>query len=99
MGNFTTNLGALTSSAPLHWRALSPAQAAVLPLQPVFAACKRRGLDTSESSRERRLLAINLYCKLIPFTFIESFKEMLSAENIGMVDVVVDAIDMGVLAW
>jgi hypothetical protein len=99
MQNLAQNGHSHNAAVPLQWHALSPAQVAVLPLQPIFAACKRHNLDTSESSRERRLLAINLYCKLMSFTFIESFKDMLKAENVGMVEVVVDAIDAGVLAW
>lgn len=79
-------------------RRMTPAQAAVAPLAPIFAACKLRGLQVTPDNREARLRAVNRYFNWLPFDWIElSFKELLTDR--AAVLVVADAIEAGVLAW
>ncbi len=74
-------------------RPQSPAQRAVAPLAPIFAACAHRGLTITPDNLEARLRAVNRY-----FDWIEgSFKELLTDR--AAVLVVADAIEAGVLSW
>lgn len=78
-------------------RPLSRAQVAVLPLLPIFDACKSKGLPTNEESKIARLYACNFYLASLPVDFIESFKDLLTAP--WAIDVVASAIRDEVLAW
>lgn len=79
-------------------RALSPAQQTVLPLRPIFDACKARGLSCTDENRAERLRAVNDYCALMPFLWLEnSFKELLG--NTAQIIVIADAIEAGRLTW
>ncbi|RYX83982.1 hypothetical protein EON83_12655 [bacterium] len=84
------------SNAPR--RTLSPAQKAVAPLAPIFAACKKRGLVCNEANRVARLRAVNRYFNnLDGFDWIESFKDMVRDQ--AAILVVADAIEVGLLTW
>ncbi len=80
-------------------RALSPAQCAVLPLAPIFAACQKRGLPILPENRTARLFAVNSYLNDLPgFDWIEgSFKEL--AADAAKIAVLSDAIESGSLTW
>ena len=86
-------------AAPKVRRPLSEKQIAVLPLLPIFNACKRAGLPTDEASKETRLRAVNSYFNDLPgFDWIEtSFKELLT--NPLAILVVADGIEGGALRW
>lgn len=84
--------------APTARRSMTPAQAAVAPLAPIFAACKLRGLTITPDNLEARLRAVNRYCDFLPFDWLsDSFKEML--RDPAQILVVADAIEAGVLTW
>lgn len=78
-------------------RALSPLQREVLPLSPIFAACKSRGLSTSNETRERRLYAINRAFNDLPFDYIESLKDLLVSP--AAIAVVASLIEGGFISW
>jgi len=88
-------------AAPQLRRPISDAQKRVLPLLPIFNACKAKGLPTDETSKERRLYAVNRYlCHFDGhgFDWIEaSFKELLGTP--AAIVVLADAIEGGLLAW
>ena len=90
-----------TKTAPRsnNRRALSDAQKRVLPLLPIFNACKRAGLPTDETSKAARLYAVNRYlCNFVQFDWIEtSFKELLPCP--AAITVLADAIEGGALTW
>ena len=90
----------IKAAAPMR-RALSEKQKAVLPLLPIFNACKRAGLPTDETSKERRLFAVNRYLcnfECAGFDWLESsFKELLG--NTVAIIVIADAIESELLAW
>lgn len=88
-----------TNAAPKVRRPLSPAQVAVLPLRPIFDACKARGLSCTDATREGRLRAVNAYFNDLPgFDWIEtSFKELLG--NPLAILVVADGIEGGIIQW
>lgn len=83
--------------APTPRRNLSPKQIALLPLTPLFQACQKAGLPITEANQERRLYAVNFYCALMPFDFIESFKDLVREP--AQILVLADAIEAGVLSW
>lgn len=80
-------------------RALSPAQKAVQPLAPIFAACKAKGLPVTPETRTARAYAVNRYFNDLPgFDWInESFKELLG--NPLAILVVADGIEAGCIQW
>lgn len=82
-------------------RALTPAQAAVLPLAPIFQACKHRGLKITPDNKTERLYQVNSYLNNfdgIGFDWIEtSFKELIG--NVAAIIVLADAIEAGALSW
>ncbi len=78
-------------------RPLSDAQRRVLPLLPIFNACKSKGLPTNEETKDARLYACNRYLLSLPVDFIESFKDLLAAP--WAIDVIASAIQDEVLAW
>lgn len=81
-------------------RPLTDAQKAVLPLRPLFDACRARGLAISDANRVQRLRAVNRYCARlgVRFNWVEySFKELLDDE--AQVFIVADAVQSGLLAW
>jgi hypothetical protein len=88
------------SAAPKLRRPLSPAQVAVMPLRPIFDACKRVGLPCTDATRLDRVRAVNRYFNELPdgFDWIEaSFKELLG--NTVAIIVTADAIESGLLTW
>jgi len=78
-------------------RNLSPRQIELLPLSPLFEACKKAGLSTGEDTRTARLYACNRHCFMMPFDFIESWKDLLA--NRAQILVLTDAINSGRLTW
>jgi hypothetical protein len=89
-----------TPAAPKVRRPLSPAQVAVMPLLPIFDACKRAGLPCTDETRAARVRAVNRYFNELPdgFDWInESFKELLG--NTVAIIVTADAIESGLLTW
>lgn len=90
-----------TQTAPRsnNRRALSPAQKRVLPLLPIFNACKAKGLSCTDETRAARLYAVNRYlCNFVQFDWIEtSFKELLPSP--AAITVLADAIEGGALTW
>lgn len=79
-------------------RPQTPAQRAVAPLAPIFAAASARGLVINDANREVRLRAVNRYFDFLPFDWIsESFKELLG--DTAAILVLADAIQAGVLSW
>ncbi len=89
-----------TTAAPKVRRPLSPAQVAVMPLRPIFDACKSAGLPCTDATRFDRVRAVNRYFNELPdgFDWIEtSFKELLG--NTVAIIVVADAIEGGALTW
>lgn len=81
-------------------RPLSPAQVAVMPLRPLFDACKRAGLSCTDATRAARVRAVNRYFNELPdgFDWInESFKELLG--NTVAIIVLADAIEGNLLTW
>ncbi len=82
-------------------RPISDAQKRVLPLLPIFNACKAKGLPMNEESKAARLFAVNRYlCNFAGngFDWIEnSFKELLG--NAVAILVIADAIEGGLLTW
>ncbi len=88
-----------TNAAPKVRRPLSPAQVAVMPLRPIFDACKRVGLPCTDATRFDRVRAVNRYFNDLPgFDWInESFKELLG--NPLAILVVADGIEGGALTW
>lgn len=88
-----------TNAAPKVRRPLSPAQVAVMPLRPIFNACKAKGLPCTDETRAARLFAVNRYlCNFDCFDWIEnSFKELLPSP--AAIVVLADAIEGGALTW
>lgn len=90
-----------TTAAPSKRRPLSPAQVAVMPLLPIFNACKTKGLPTDETSKTARLFAVNRYlCNFAGngFDWIEnSFKELLPSP--ATITILADAIEGNLLTW
>lgn len=88
-----------TQAAPTPRGTLSPAQIAVQPLAPIFAACKSKGLPVTPETRTARACAVNRYFNDLPgFDWInESFKELLG--NPLAILVVADGIEAGCLSW
>lgn len=85
-------------AAPKVRRPLSDAQKRVLPLRPIFNACKARGLKITPENKEARLSAFNRYVLDLPIDWIsESFKELLG--NDFAIFIIADAIEGGALSW
>jgi hypothetical protein len=81
-------------------RALTPAQKAVAPLAPIFAAASKKGLSITPENKVARLYAVNRLFSQLPegFDWIEtSFKDLLG--NTAAIVVVADAIEGGTVAW
>lgn len=87
-----------TTAAPKVRRPLSDAQKRVLPLSPIFAACKAQGLKITPENKVARLYAVNSYVLDLPIDWIsESFKELLG--NDFAIFILSDAIRHGALTW
>ena len=90
-----------TAPRSINRRALSDAQKRVLPLLPIFNACKAKGLPTNEESKTARLYAVNSYLNnfdVAGFDWLEtSFKELLTRP--AVITVIADAIQRGAISW
>lgn len=90
-----------TQTAATNRRPISDAQKRVLPLLPIFNACKAKGLPTNEESKAARLFAVNRYlCNFAGngFDWIEnSFKELLPSP--AAITILADAIEGNLLTW
>ena len=89
------------TNAPKVRRPLSEAQKKVLPLSPIFAACKARGLKITPENKIARLYEVNKYlCNFDNegFEWIsDSFKELLPSP--AAIIVIADAIEREAISW